>query len=220
MSAQVTLEVCTLTGLGKMYEVNLDLPVIDLIKLVVETHPSYSNSQSFDIKNVDWSGTRLMLNGKTLDHFRVLETYAEFHVNSKGKSYKLHIIVKGGSISNQLNEDNSDSDVDITPSSLGHKEPSSPISIKPHFNSGQRDKILSQSFPGTSSSPTTSFLENQINRIDRRSKSDQVKFVNDSLNDLSNYIKSTPEISDHGQKLHNILTILLSIDQKLAQLIL
>ncbi len=226
MSTQVTVEVCTLTGNGKLYEVDIDIPVIDLIKQIVTTHPAYSDPKSFNIKNVDWSGTRLMLSGKTLEHFRALDSYAEFH--TKKPSYKLHIIPKGGSISTQL-EESSDSDETSSSQSQYQQEPSSPISIKSHFHSGPGTRMLSQSmiarsFPGTSSasassSPTTSFLESQINRIDRRSKSDQMKLVSDSLNDLSTYLKTTPEMIDHGQKLDSILTVLLSIDQKLALLV-
>ena len=81
--------------------------------------------------------------------------------------------------------------------------------------------LMARSFPGTSasSSPTTSFLESQINRIDRRSKSDQIKLVSDALNDLSTYIRTTPEMIDHSQRLDSILTVLLSIDQKLGLLL-
>jgi hypothetical protein len=222
MSFQVTVEVCTLTGLGKVYEVDLDTLVADLIKTVVMTHPAFTDQRTFNIKTVDWSGTRLILSGKTLEHFRALETYAEFHNTTKMKSgHKLHIIPKGGSISMSTQFDEP-SDSDETSSSQSQKEATSPIAIKSHFHSGTGSRsMIARSFPGTSSvssSPTTSFLESQINRIDRRSKSDQMKLVTDSLNDLSTYLKTTPEIIDHGQKLDSILAVLLSIDQKLSLL--
>jgi hypothetical protein len=83
---------------------------------------------------------------------------------------------------------------------------------------------VSQSYPGTTSgsgSDTNSFLESQINRLDRRQRSDSLKQVSESLSDISNYLKdlSVSETTEPSDKFEKILQILVLIDGKLTRLI-
>ncbi len=220
MSDIITIAVQTVTshsGGEKQYQVNLDTSIIDLIKLIVNSHPDFSDPKYFNIKSVDWLGCRLMYNRKTLEHFKTLEDHTEFQYKSNG-IYKLTLLTKGGLVNTYDTPIYSDSEDSMS----NQSHISSPISNQLHISSPisiRSDSPISRTFgTGPRSFPgTTSFLETQINRLDKRTKSEQIKQVSDAIIDLSNYLKTTQ--NQHYDQLNNICNILTAIDQKLGYLI-
>jgi len=229
MSGKISVDAYTLSGIGQIYEIDIGTSIREFVRTVIETHRAYSDKKKFNIGLVDWNNTRLIYNAKTLDHFKTFEEYTEFQYKSKGP-YKMHIVPRGGSIGENLDQLDKIDDSFEELESKKTTRPSSPISIKTSSfgRMGSDRYTVSRSFPGTNSFPGSSsspgngsFLENQINRIDRRQRSDSLKQVSDSLCDISNYLKDlsvVPE-TDSSDKLDKILQVLVSIDTKLNRLI-
>jgi len=220
MSGKVSIDVYTLSGINQLYEIDIGTTISEFIKMIIQTHKAYIDKRKFDIARVDWHGTRLIHNGKSLEHLKTFEEYTEFQYKSKGP-YKLHIVPRGGSVGEDMNKLADDFD-NFDPKKI--TRPSSPITIKSSnvsiSNSGTRlsyeRPVVSQSYPGTNS-----FLESQINRLDRRQRSDSLKQVSESLSNISNYLKdlSISETSESSDKLEKIIQMLSSIDGKLTRLI-
>ena len=221
MSGKVSIDICDLNGNGSRYDIDVGMKIEDLIKHVVYTHPSFAETKIFSPRLVDLKQTRLIHNGKTLESSKTLEEYTEFQYKSKNcNPYKMHILIKGGPITPE--------NIDEYENMLGPhltKKTTNPISIKipiimNHGDGNSSDKESARSFPCSNS-----FLESQINRLEKRHKTDSLKQVYDSISDISNFITDLSEnqqLSDNPQqfdKLEKILQILSSIDTKLDKLI-
>ena len=221
MSGKVLIDIYNLNGNGYRYDIDVGMKIEDLIKHVVNTHPVFAETKTFSPRLVDLKQTRLIHNGKTLESSKTLEEYIEFQYKSKNcNPYKMHIVIKGGPITPE--------NIDEYENMLGPhltKKTTSPISIKipvvtNHVDCNSSDREGSRSFPSSNS-----FLESQINRLEKRQKADSLKQVSDSISDISNFITDLSEnqqFSDNPQqfdKLEKILQILSCIDIKLNKLI-
>jgi hypothetical protein len=211
MSGKISIDVCTLGGIRQIYEIDVSLKIKDLIKTIVKTHEAFSDSNKFNINLVEWDQTRLIYNGKSLDQKKTLEEYTDFKYKLKD-AHKMHIVPKGGDVTRE--PDKANMEILINKSQQSQKI-SSPISIKSSsISRADSDRYVSKSFPGTGS-----FLENQINRIDRRQKFDSLKNMSDSLSDISGYMKDLSETQEPSDKMDKILQMLVIIDTKLNRII-
>jgi hypothetical protein len=203
MVDKIKINVYTLSGISKQYDINVNCTVNDFIKEIIYTHDAYINPLKFDTDSVDFDNTRLIYNSKTLDHYRTFDDYTEFQIKSSRIIHKMFIIPKGGGIVNP-----SPTLLPLTPSpshSLNDQlfcqnAPSSPISIK---QSGKSPIV------------TGSFLGNQINRIDRSDRQDRK--ASSSFSDISEQLIESLKL-DNTDKLDKIYELLLNIDTKLNKL--
>lgn len=179
MSHPISINVCTLTGIGHLYQIDSGININKFIRHVVCTHPCFSDTNKFNPGNVVLEQTSLIYNGQRLDHNKSFEQYPELQYKSE-TPFKMHIMTKGGEVEkSQLTHS-------LTPTlrplaAAATTRHSSPIQIKP-FSLPAR----AVSERGQSGSYTGSFLESQINRIDRefKARSDSVS-EGISLSDLS-----------------------------------
>lgn len=218
MSGKICIDVHTLGGINQVYDVDIGIKVNDLIKHVITTHKTFQDKKKFNINLIDMKACRVICNGKSLEHFKTLEEYVEFQYKSP-TPHKIHFIHKGGEIANDR-PTLAINDSAIFVKEIGGK--ATPITIKSSSSSSNmsrlnQDGLVSKSFPGTSS-----FLENQINRLDKRPKveteNDSLKQVSESLSEIKNYIKecSEKEPSDRYEK---IMQMLLAVDGKVNRLL-
>ena len=204
MSHIISIEVSTLSGQTQIYDVDSGDKIINLIKHIITTHKSLSDPKAFQANFVDLKTTKFIYNGKTLDNQKTLEDYTEFQFKSEN-AYKIHLIIRGGHghAHDTTNEDAS-----------CFSQSSKPIPINMlHHKSG------SNSCPGTSS-----FLENQINRLDTRQRSASIINVSESFVEISEQLKGLTSHNPNQspiskEKLDKITQLLASIDLKLTTII-
>ena len=215
MAGRIPIDVYTLNGLNYHYDIDIGVKIIDIIRHILATHKAFEETPKFNPQLVDINQVKLIYNGKTLDQSKTLEEYTEFQYKPKGGGYKMHIVVKGGEV---IAEPSDSSEPPCTSYTQTNNRSSSPISIKNHSGSVSsrviNDKNASRSFPGTSS-----FLDSQINRLDRRQRKDSLKQVSDSVNHISQFLKDFTETGESSERLDKIMQMLVSIDAKLNQLI-
>ncbi len=220
---KISINVYTLSGIEQHYEIDILTPIKEFIKKIICTHKDYSDKKKFNPHLVDLINTRLIHCGKTLDHQKTFQDYKEFLYKSNNP-YKMHIVPRGGTIdenidhiSNLVNEFNIDEQEKILRSS-------SPISIRNSSESkirNDRHLNIRSCSSSNSYSGSNSFLENQINRIDQRQRTDLLQQACELLNDISKYMKELYETNptENSEKLEKILQSLSCIDGKLEQII-
>ena len=220
MSNKILIDVYNLNGVGQIYEIDIGMKIIDIIEHIINTHHGFTEIKNFDPKLIDLKQTRLIYNSKTLEHSKTLEEYVEFQYKSKNMTaYKMHIITKEKSIV----QDSSAKSEEIDKQS--NRTTSIPITVNscsfPDYRiTGIIDKESSFSFPGTNT-----FLENQINRLEKRQRNETLRQVSESLNDISNFINDFDDDQEssgnfqNSDKLEKIIQLLSSIDLKIDKLI-
>ena len=215
MAGRIAIDVVTLNGIAHHYDIDISQKISELIKHIINTHEAFTKTTKFDPQLVELNKTKLIYNGKTLDHSKSLEEYTDFQYKPKGGNYKIHIVAKGGDVSNSPIDE---SEL-LSNSQTNIKRSTSPISINSiSVSVGSRlptDHSFSRSFPGTS----TSFLDNQINRLDRRQRTDSLRQVSESLNDISQFLRESSDTTESSERLDKVMQILGSIDSKLGKLI-
>lgn len=136
----IKLEVLNTDGLSKIYEFEIDTKVSEIIRHIVQTHPSFVDDPFFSYKTVNYNQTKLVHDGKTLSPQKRLEEFTRFQIKAPG-AFRVHIIVKGGRT----------------------KSSSSPISIHGRSHSGINygftpPDLSARSYPGSD------YITEQLNR--------------------------------------------------------
>jgi len=204
MSHKIRLDVKTLSGHSFKYEIDSGMSILEFIHHVISTHPFFADVSRFNRSAINIEQTQLLFNGRKLEHRKSFEEYMEFQVKSDSE-FKIHIIPKGGEVDSLSNSIAEISTPLMKP--YAYQSPvlgalsTSPIHIKP-MNLGGRSQ------PGSYSN---SFLESQINRMDRmdrefKSRSDTVSETV-SLGDLSDKIDRLQNRIDQIYEMINSLNL-------------
>jgi hypothetical protein len=221
-SEKIQVDVVSLLGCSQIYEFDSGTLILELIKEIIRTHKSFTDSKKFQSDLVDLQNTKLMYNGRTLDIRKTLEDYDSFQYKSRNP-YKMHIITRGGQISESSMSPPNKSPFHGPSSPLHSHLPPGPIlnGFSPPSSSGE-GLTEPYGFGLHRSSPIligrspdqNSFLENQINRINQRQRSISLRQISDSFAEIKENL-----ITNDNFDLSQIGSILASIDNKLSILV-
>lgn len=197
MSGSINIIVCTALGDNQPYSIDIGINIGELLKYIVSTHISLKTT---NIETIDWNMSKLVYNGKTLDHSKTLEEYTEFQYKQKS-AYKIQIILS---------------------IKMDDRHPTRPIIIK--NNSSNKLLADANNTPSMSFPSTNLFLERHINRMDKKNKELTLKHVSASLSDISNWVKDLSENNEPcnnlaSDKLDQIINLLQALNTKLDKVI-
>lgn len=195
--SQIAIEVYTLEGVSQLYHIDLGMHISDLIVHIVKTHAALGDLY---VGTIDWARTRLIYNNKTLEPTKTLEQYTEFQFKAKGP-YKMHIMPKGGEPPKGQTAQK-EREVET--------QRSSPISIRSCVPRNRNMAYVSKSYPGANS-----FLDNQINLLDQKHKTETLRQLSTSITEITECLKQ----SNSEDRLEQIFVMLQTIDHKLTLLI-